>query len=1032
MSTQHNGQGLSARLAAFGVDHPNLVLLLVVVMALLGAVSALDVPVDAVPDITNTQVAVLTGAPGLGPVQVEELVTHPVEIGLAGIPGLREVRSTSRAGISSVTAVFAEGTDTMTARLLVSQRMPAIREDLPSIATTPEIGPFTTGLGEVYHFTVRWPGHTAVETHTVVDWEIAHPLRHVPGVVEVNLWGGEVRQFQVVLDAQRMAARGVTLAQVGEALERSNHSVGAGAIERDAVGLVVRGEALLRDEREIGDVAVETVRGVPVLVRDVAEVRIGGGPRLGAATADGQGEVVYVMVQMLAGANARTTVRDVRERLAELVRELPPGVRVEAFYDRADFVGRVLDTVSHNLAEGAALVCLVLLLALGNLRAGLLVASLIPLSALGAAVFVKRLGVTGNLMSLGAVDFGLLVDGAVVVVEHAMVRAALERTRDARDVARDAAQEVARPVAFGVAIIALVYVPVLALEGVEGRMFRPMAMVVLSALATALVLSLTFVPAMAPSLVRIAQRAHDGDHDPLVVRLAKRVYEPLLDRVMARPLASTIAVLAVVALSAVLAARQGGEFMPRLDEGSIALELTRPPATSLEEGVRGTLAVENCLRAVPEVSRVVSRTGSPAVATDLMGPEQSDVFVMLHPPATWRHPYDREALVADMEARLRVALPGTEFAFTQPIEMRMAELLAGIRSDVGVRVFGSDLGELKRLGDRVAEVLRTTPGGQDVRAEQIDGLPAMAVRPDRAALARAGLRADDVMAYVQGFRAGIPVGRIYEGERRFDMVLRVGAPAMLRPDALGDLPVVTSGGAVSLGSVATVTEEFGPAQVSHEEGRRRLVVEANVRGRDLASYVGEVQRRLARMERPRGYEIRVGGQYQNLARASERLAIVGPMVLVAILVMLRASLGRWRSALLVFMNVPVAVSGGVIALAARGMPLSITAGVGFIALAGIAVLNGLVLGTEIDHQRAKGWEDFDAAREAARSRLRPVLTTATVAALGFVPMAVAKGTGAEVQRPLATVIIGGLVTATAATLLLLPAVSGWRRAKPAA
>ncbi len=512
-----------------------------------------------------------------------------------------------------------------------------------------------------------------------------------------------------------------------------------------------------------------------------------------------------------------------------------------------------------------------------------------------------------------------------------------------------------------------------------------------------------------------------------MVRFARRVYEPVLARVMARPLASSFAVLVVVALSAVVAARQGGEFIPRLDEGSIALQLTRPPSTSLEEGVRGTLAVERCLRAVPEVTRVVSRTGSPAVATDLMGPEQSDVFIMLRPPKEWRHPYDREALVADMEERLRVALPGTEFSFTQPIEMRMAELLSGIRSDVGVRVFGSDLGALHRLGDRVAEVLRTTRGGADVRAEQIDGLPTIAVRPDRPALARSGLRSDDVMGYVQAFRAGIPVGRIFEGERHFDLTLRVGAPETMRPGVVGDLAIVADGGPISLGSVATVAEEFGPAQVSHEQGRRRLVVEANVRGRDLASYVQEVQARLARLDRPRGYEIRVGGQYQNLARAASRLSVVGPLVLAAILVMLRASLGTWRSALLVFVNVPVAMSGGVLALAARGMPLSITAGVGFIALAGIAVLNGLVLCTEIDHQHARGRSAFEASREAARSRLRPVLTTATVAALGFVPMALAKGTGAEVQRPLATVIIGGLVTATMATLLLLPAVSGWSR-----
>lgn len=1027
-----SGQDWIGRIARASVSRPGPVLLLVTVLTVLGVITAVNIPIDAVPDITGVQVVVLTRAPGLGPVEVERLVTHPIEVGLAGIPGIQTVRSTSRAGISSVTVVFDDDTDPLMARLQVSQRLPSIAGHLPAVAEMPEIGPFTTGLGEVYHFTVRWPGHSLADTHTLVEWDIAHPLRRVPGVVEVNTWGGELRRYEVRLDPARMAARGVTLAMVERALRRSNRNVGAGAIERHDTGVVVRGEGLLKDIDEIGSVVVRRDGEVPVLVRDVGEVTIGSALRLGAATGDGKGELVYVMVQMLAGANARVVVKDIRARLAEIARSLPPDVRIEPFYDRADFVGRVLHTVGSNLVEGAALVVLVLFLTLGGLREGLVVASLIPLSAAIGALVVHRLGLSGNLMSLGAIDFGLVVDGGVVMVEHALAYARQHPTRRAVELAREAAGHVARPVAYGVAIIVLVYVPILTLQGVEGKMFRPMALVVLSVLSASLALSLTMVPALTPTLIRHALRDVERP-EPVFIRAVRRVYLPVLDFSLRRPAVIALGVVPLMAIAVVLAISAGGEFVPRLDEGSMAIQLTRPPSTSLAEGARGATVVERVLQGFPEVVRVVSRTGSPAVATDLMGPEQSDVFVTLRDRAEWRRPYDREALIEEMNNALRKALPGCEFLFTQPIEMRMTELLAGIRSDVGVRVFGDDLETLRALGERVATVLRTTPGGADVRVEQISGLSTLNVQPERDALARYGLHSDDVLDYVQALRAGIVVGQMFEGERRFDLALRVMGVEQARVSDLVAVPIPLEGGrSVALGSVATLTDSMGPAQVSHEEGRRRIVVEANVRGRDLASYVSEVQRRLDReVPLPRGYLLRLGGQYQNLARATIRLAIVVPVVLAVILLMLRSSLGRWSSALLVFLNVPVAVSGGLIALAVRGMPLSISAGVGFIALAGIAVLNGLVLSTEIDVQRSLGLAPLEAARIGAQHRLRPVLTTATVAALGFVPMALARGTGAEVQRPLATVIIGGLVTATVATLLLLPTLSARTMARSA-
>ncbi len=995
------------------VRHRWMVVLATLLLALVGVRAYQKLPVDAVPDVTNVQVQVLTTAPGLSPLEVESMVTRPVELVLAGLPHTQEVRSVSRAGVSAVTIIFEDDLDLADARSFVSQRLPAARAAVLG-GGQPELGPMSTGLGEIYHFTMAWPGHTPAEIRTLLDWEIAYSLRTVSGVVEVNGWGGDTRQVDVRIRPSDLVALGVTQRQVEEVLLAGGQSGGGGAIERGGEQSVVRLDGQYRSVDAVAHQVVSTrAGGTPVLVKDVATVREGTAFRLSAATQDGGGETVYGMVQMIAGGNAHEIVARVDARVREIQARLPAGATIVPFYDRAHLVDRVLSTVKRSLVEGGAVVILLLLLMLGDVVAGLVVATTIPLAMLGAFALMRAFDITGNLMSLGAIDFGLVVDGAVVVVEGALTLMAARRTTSGAALVHEA-DVVGTPIAFGVFIVGLVYVPILLLEGVEGKMFRPMAFTVLFALGVALILTFTWVPALASLVLR---RIHE--REPWLVRILRRGYEPILARGLAHPRAALAFAMVLVLLGGAVASRRGVEFVPRLEEGDFVIQVTRPPSVSLPEAIRGTTAVEAALRAFPEVRRVVSRTGSPDVATDIMGIEQSDVFVMLAPRSEWVTAHDREGLVARFDEALRRALPGTGFSFTQPIEMRTQELLGGMKSDIGIKVFGDELAVLRRVASVVARELEAIQGAADVRVEQTAGLPLTTVRPDPWRASRVGASAIDVRAAVEAVRAGRKVGTLVEGERRFDVRVMTELPPSTE---LGQLTVVLEGGrALKLADLADIKEEDGPAIIGRENARRRILVEANVRGRDLGSFVAELERRLGAIERPAGVHFEITGQYEHLVHAAKRFALIVPLTVAAIFGLLYLSFGSARPAALILINVPVATSGGVLALAARGLPLSIAAAVGMIALFGVATLNGTVLlSAALAHER-DGRTRLEAARLAARDRFRPVLTTAFVASVGFLPMALATGTGAEVQRPLATVVIGGLVTATMLTLGLLPA-----------
>jgi heavy metal efflux system protein len=1016
-----------AGLVRWSLENRLVVALLSFALAVAGVRGYMTLPVDAVPDVTNVQVQVLTNAPGLSPLEVEGLVSRPVELAMSGIPGTRLVRSTSRSGVSAVTVVFDDDVELADARALVSQRLQTARDAIPASAQRPEMGPLSTGLGEIYHFTLRWPGHSARDLRTILVWDVAHSLRTVSGVVEVNPWGGTERQIEVRLRDADLRALGVTQEQVEQALLGGGQSAGAGSLERGDEQVLVRLDGQYRSAEAVGAQVIGTrAGGVPVLVRDVANVVDGAAFATSAATADGDGETIYAMVQMVAGGNAHELMGRVKERLAEIQKRLPEGVTIEPFYDRAALVDRVLGTVRRSLLEGGIIVVVILFIFLGDPKAGLVVASAIPLSMLGAFFLMKTFGMTGNLMSLGAIDFGLVVDGAVVVIEGTLATMAAKQIGAHQALAHEG-ESVGRPIAFGVFIIGIVYVPVLLLEGVEGKMFRPMAWTVLFALGTALVLSFTWVPALGSLL--LGKAAHG---DVWIIRHVRRVYTPILARMVDRPRLAWLVAGALVAVGVVAAWGRGAEFVPRLEEGDLVVQVTRPPSVSRAEAIRGTLAIEKALKKYPEVKRVVSRTGSPDVATDIMGIEQSDVFIILTPRSEWKTAGDREALVGIFEKDLLRVLPGTSFSFTQPIEMRVQELLGGMKSDVGIKVFGEDMATLTRLAHEFAQTTSSVAGAEDVRVEPTSGLPLATIRMNPAKTGRLGVRADEVRAAVEAIRAGRHVGTLVEGDRRFDVAVRVDVPPGASAADLAAMPLTFGDGrVVPLGDACDIVVDEGPAQISREGARRRVLVEANVRGRDLGSFVQELDRRLSEKKLPPGYYFTMSGQYENLVHAAVRFAIIVPATLGVIFVLLYLTFGDARPALLIFLNIPVAATGGILALASRGLPFSISAAVGFIALFGVATLNGVVLVSSARRLEIDGVPPHEAALRAAQERLRPVLTTAVVASLGFLPMAIATGTGAEVQRPLATVVMGGLVTATLLTLGLLPALYV-RKAAPGA
>ena len=995
-----------------------------------GVRSALSLPIDAVPDVTNLQVQVLTSAPSLGPVDVERNITFAIESSMSGLPGVTEIRSISRYGISVVTVVFEDGTDLLRARQLVAERLTDARSRIPAGMGSPELGPMSTGLGEILQFELTSDQHTPMELRTTLDWLIAYELRSVPGVVEVNSFGGELKTYEVEVEPEALRSRDLSIGELVRALEDNNVVVGGGAIERSGEAILVRGEARLGSLSDIGETVIRTDdHGVPIRVRDVARVHLAPMLRQGAFTRDGEGEAVSGIVMMLVGANGREVVQAVNERLEVIERALPEGMHIEVFYDRAELVDRTITTVATNLAEGALFVIAVLFLLLGSVRGGLIVALAIPFSLLCAFIGMRLSGLSGNLMSLGAVDFGIVVDGSIIVVENAVVHlaaAAKGRSRpmsyqEAARVVVGSTLDVRRAATFGELIIVIVYVPILTLSGIEGRMFVPMALTVLFALGGAFVASLTFVPVLVATFLRSTTE----DHQPLLVRWAQRAYEPMLAAVMRAPLGVVSIAVALLAVAIGTASRMGTEFIPRLDEGALSIQVIRLPSVSLEEAIAGATRVETLVRELPEVRTVVCRTGRAEIATDPDGIELSHCYAMLRPQSEWTTADSTEALIEHLEERLSNELPGLGFAFSQPIEMRMAELIGGSRSDVAISVYGDDLELLAEASADIQRVLRGVDGAADVRGEQLTGLPTLEVRFDRIAAARYGVTAREAMDAVAAI-GGLPAGEVFEGERRF--VLQVRLPEALRSDLerIRRIPVRGSDGLlVPLGQVATLEEIDSPASINRDSVRRRTTIECNVRGRDLGSFVADARLAVDGLDLPDGYLVRWGGQFENLEAATARLALAVPLALALIFVLLFMAFGELKPALLIYLNVPFAAVGGVFALALRGMPLSISAAIGFIALFGVAVLNGVVLLTTIAAKRNKGRTPQEAAKEGATHRLRAVLMTASVAALGFLPMALSHGDGAEVQRPLATVVIGGLVSATALTLLVLPTVYAW-------
>ncbi|WP_372778204.1 efflux RND transporter permease subunit [Litorivivens sp.] len=1016
------------------IERRFLMLSLILVLTGMGIWSYQRLPIDAVPDITNVQVQINTEAPGYSPLEAEQRITFPVETALYGLPQLDYTRSLSRYGLSQVTVVFEEGTDIYHARNLIDERLAAIKSALPS-GLEPKMGPIATGLGEIFSYTVQADEDSlqpngepwdATALREIQDWIIKPQMAQVRGVVEINTIGGFDKQYHVTPNPMKLLEHGITLKDIARALQANNNNRGAGYIERNGEQILVRSPGQLQTITDIERVVVGRYGSVPVMVKDVAEVAIGKELRTGAATRDGK-ETVLGTAMMLTGANSRTVARDLAAKLESVKASLPDGIKVETVYDRTTLVDKTIVTVQKNLLEGALLVIVVLFLLLGNIRAALITAAVLPLSMMATITGMVRTGISANLMSLGALDFGLIVDGAVIIVENCIRR--LSHTgqtlalRERLEVVYDATREVIRPSLFGVAIITVVYIPIFTLSGVEGKMFHPMAATVVMALLAAMIISLTLVPAA----VAVFMKGPIQKQESRIIRSGKNLYRPLLEKALALPSLVVTCATLLVAFCLWLATTLGSEFVPQLDEGDIALHALRIPGTGLEQSIKLQEILEERLKDFPEVDKVFAKIGTPEVATDPMPPNVADNFVMLKPRDQWPDPNrSKAALVNAMEEALE-ALPGNNYEFTQPIQMRFNELISGVRADLGIKVFGDDLDQLEQTAEDILAVVQQVEGAADARVEQVSGLPMLSIIPKRIALARYGLTVDDLQALIAAGIGGEDVGLIYEGDRRFTLALRLPEDIRRDIDSLGFLPVpLPDGNYVPLAEVAELQLKPAPAQISRENGKRRVVVTANVRDRDLGSFVDQVARQIAdKVDLPSGYWLDYGGTFEQLQSASQRLALVVPVTLAIIIGLLVMAFGSLRDSLIIFTGVPLALTGGVLALWLRDLPLSISAGVGFIALSGVAVLNGLVMLAFIRDLWHETGDLREAIVEGALIRLRPVLMTALVASLGFVPMALNTGTGAEVQRPLATVVIGGIISSTLLTLFVLPVLYRW-------
>jgi heavy metal efflux system protein len=1018
------------RIIQWSLQNRFIVLIASLLILGMGFIAATQIPLDAVPDLTNVQVQVLTNSPALGPEEVEQFITFPIENAMSGVPNVDEIRSISRFGLSAVTVTFHDGTDIYWARNQVNERLQRARENIPPGMGTPELGPIATGMSEIYQFEVRSkPGfnYSLSELRSILDWQIAFQLRSVPGVVEVNTFGGELKTYEIQVDPAQLQNYGISFADVFKALDENNGNSGGGYIAHGAEQRLVRGQGLVTSLEDIQNIVLESRDGTPIRIKDIGEARFAPMLRQGAVTRDGDREAVIGMVMMIMGGNSRMVVEEVKEKIHTIQKTLPEGIEIDTFYDRTDLVEKTIHTVAENIGIGVLLVIVMLIVLLGDLRAGLIVAAAIPLSAMSALIAMRYAGVSANLMSLGAVDFGVIVDGAVVMIENCMRQAANHlKSNPGKKVPlhvfESSAQEVGKPILFAGLIVVIVFIPILSLQGMEGKMFRPMAFTFMTALSSALILSVTVMPVLASLfLARWIQQK-----DTLVVRGLKQLYEPCLRFSMKHPLGMFLTAIGIFAISVLLARQFGREFVPKLDEGDIAIQATRLPSVSLETSVELTKAMERCLLKFPQVITVVSKTGRPEIANDPMGVYQTDVIVRLKPKEQWPEPISKEELVVQMRKALAREVPANSFSFTQPIELRVQELVAGVRSDIGLSLYGDDLGVLKAKGDEIVQALLRVEGSADVAAQQIAGLSYCGVSVRRDALARYGINAREVLDAVACV-GGKVVGQVFEGQRRFPMQVRLAPEWRTDVEKLSQLKVEdASGRQIPISQLAEIKINDGPVEISRDSIRRRLLISCNVQGRDLGGFVAEAQRVVDQsVELPPNYILHWGGQFANLREATERLAIAVPVALLLIFSLLYVTFNSVSLALLIYLNVPIAATGGILALWARGMPFSISAGVGFIALFGIAVMNGVVLIEHIRHLRHQNLSPFDAVVQGALDRLRPVFMTAACGALGFIPMAISSSSGAEVQRPLATVVIGGLITSTVLTLLVLPSIYRW-------
>ena len=1002
----------------FALKQRLLIIAMTILIAAIGFYSLNNIPIDAFPDVTNIQVQVIAEATGFSPVEVEKLVTFPIEVAMNGLPRLTEVRSISKYGLAVVTVVFEDGVDIYFARQLVLERLQKARESLPPTVPQPEMGPIASGMGEIYQYFLESDSLDIMGLRSIQDWIVKPQLRTVPGVTEVNSFGGLVKQYHIIVDPNKLLSYNLTLDEVFEAVEKNNSVAGGNYLEHASEQYIIRGIGLANKEQDFENIIVKNEHGTPIYIRNVARVMIGPEIRQGAVVMQGRGEVSAAIVMMLRGENSQKVIQRVKAKVEEINKSLPPHVKIHPYYDQTDLVQKTITTVKTNLLEGGLLVIVILLLFLGDIRAALIVASTIPLSMLFAFIGMQWLGLTANLMSLGAIDFGMIVDGSVVMVENFARRLTHKEPNLTKiQSIAGAAKEVGRPILFGILIIIAVYIPIMTLQGIEGKMFKPMALTVGFALVGSLLLTLTFIPVVS-SLILKEKKAHK---EPTLIHWIRLAYTPLLEKALRRKAITISIAIAVLLGSFALVPFLGSEFIPELDEGSILIQPIRMPSISLTESIEIEKKVQRIIMQFPEVEFVVGRLGRPDIATDPMGVNLSDIYVTLKPKSEWKTANSKEELVEKMVEELK-HIPGVNYNITQPIAMRVDELVSGVKSDVAIKLFGDDLTLLKEKADRIAEIIRAVPGASDVTTEQVAGQTYLNIYIDRGSIARYGLNVADVQRIIEIAIGGKVATEIIEGQARYGVLVRY--PESVRGDIQGIANTLVSlpgGGTIPLSQIARIAAEEGPVQVSREYGQRRIVVECNVRGTDIGTFVAEAKRKIeASLNLPPGYYITWGGQFEHQESATKRLMVVVPLSIFIIFVLLFTTFGNLRHSMLILLNLPFALCGGVIALLIRDLPLSVSASIGFIALFGVAVLNGVVMISYINQLLKEGHELMFAIIKGASDRLRPVLMTALVASFGFIPMALSQGTGAEVQRPLATVVIGGLITSTLLTMFVLP------------